>query len=471
MDGGHADFLQRHGAEHFAEAGDGFVEQDFHRIGGNVALEHAGAASNQHNVGLRLGNGGGNDGADIVALVAAPITRVQHVACGLQGFGQIVATAVFGGAAGVGYGEQVDAEGAEFGCGAVHLASGHGKVGDEADFFIVQIVVFGFFGNGLMQITAQAFGIAFTQMGAQVVGNTAEQAQVHFALGGNAQAVAAFAEIFAVGGDEADAAGEIAVEIFPCGAGVRLARQQLPALRLQAAFDFGGGEVLAVEEAAVVAGLHQFDEAQGYGALAHEIERVGQRALGVAAQQQGVDFDVAEAFGQDVVERAQDVGAFALAGDFEEYVRVEAVDTDVNFVQSGSAVGWEELRQSESVGGKCHVFNQRVDFAHGDDVGQIAAQGGLAAGEADFARTSGSEHVYQSFDFWQGKFVGLGFALVAVGQAVGAAVVAQVGNRQPQVAQAAVVGVGECVGRGHNGFPSGVCRLLYILFTYGTQAT
>ena len=74
------------------------------------------------------------------------------------------------------------------------------------------------------------------------------------------------------------------MEIFARGAGVRLARQQLPALRLQAAFDFGGGKVLAVEEAAVVAGLHQFDEAQGYGALAHEIERVGQRALGVAAQ-------------------------------------------------------------------------------------------------------------------------------------------------------------------------------------------
>ena len=134
--------------------------------------------------------------------------------------------------------------------------------------------------------------------------------------------------------------------------------------------------MLAVEEAAIVAGLHQFDEAQGYGASAHEIERVGQCALGVAAQQKGVDFNVAEAFGQDVVERAQDVSAFAFAGDFEEYVRVEAVDADVEFVQSGAAVLGEQFAEPESVGGEGDAFYFRLGAAGGDDVGQVAPEGG-----------------------------------------------------------------------------------------------
>ena len=38
-----------------------------------------------------------------------------------------------------------------------------------------------------------------------------------------------------------------------------------------------------------------------------------------------------------------------------------------------------------------------------------------AAGKADFTRTGGGAHAYQGFDFGQGEFVGLGFALVAVG--------------------------------------------------------
>ena len=44
-------------------------------------------------------------------------------------------------------------------------------------------------------------------------------------------------------------------------------------------------------------------------------------------------------------------------------------------------------------------------------------------------------------DFGQGKLVGLGFALVAVGQAVAASVVAEVGYGEAQVGELAVVGV------------------------------
>ena len=53
--------------------------------------------------------------------------------------------------------------------------------------------------------------------------------------------------------------------------------------------------------------------------------------------------------------------------------------------------------------------------AGGDDVGQVAAQGGFAARDADFARAVLGEHGRQRFDFGQGELVRLGFALIAVG--------------------------------------------------------
>jgi len=101
--------------------------------------------------------------------------------------------------------------------------------------------------------------------------------------------------------------------------------------------------VLAVEEAAVVAGLHEFDEAEGYGAGFDVGEGVGQGLPGVLAQQQGVDFDAVKAGIEDGFEVAQDVAAFVFAGDFLEGVGVEAVDADVEFVEAGGEADEEGI--------------------------------------------------------------------------------------------------------------------------------
>ena len=102
----------------------------------------------------------------------------------------------------------------------------------------------------------------------------------------------------------------------------------------------------------------------------------------------------------------------------------------------------KQFAEFEGVGGEGDVLDLGLCAAGGDDVGQVAAQGGFAARDADFACAVLGEHGRQRFDFGQSELVRLGFALIAVGQAVVAAVVAQVGDGQAQVAQTAVEWVG-----------------------------
>ena len=48
---------------------------------------------------------------------------------------------------------------------------------------------------------------------------------------------------------------------------------------------------------------------------------------------------------------------FAFAGDFKESISVEAVDADVEFVQTGGAVGGKQLGEFEGVGGQRQMFD------------------------------------------------------------------------------------------------------------------
>ena len=66
-----------------------------------------------------MGDGNGDAGADVVFFVAAEVAGMENVPALLQGLGEVVAAAVFFAAAGVGYGEDVDVERAEVGCGHV----------------------------------------------------------------------------------------------------------------------------------------------------------------------------------------------------------------------------------------------------------------------------------------------------------------------------------------------------------------
>ena len=96
------------------------------------------------------------------------------------------------------------------------------------------------------------------------------------------------------------------------------------------------------------------------------------------------------------------MAAFLFAGDFEEGFWVEAVDADVELVQSGGAVLGKQFAEPESVGGEGDVPDFGLCAAGGNDVGQVAAQGGLSARDEDFACAVLGENGRQRFDFGQG---------------------------------------------------------------------
>ena len=87
------------------------------------------------------------------------------------------------------------------------------------------------------------------------------------------------------------------------------------------------------------------------------------------------------------------------------------------------------------------VFDFGLGAAGGNNIGQVAPQRGFTASQPHFARAALGEGGGDGLDFGQGKLIGLGFALVAVGQAVAASVVAEVGYGEAQVGELAVVGV------------------------------
>ena len=119
--------LREHIAETLPDAIDFAFKQQFHRIGGDVAREHARAARNQDNVDFRIGNGNGNARTDVVQLVTHQIARMDDVFAVLHRLRQIIAAAVFFGAAGVGNGQDVNIEWAE--CGRwffERIVFGHG---------------------------------------------------------------------------------------------------------------------------------------------------------------------------------------------------------------------------------------------------------------------------------------------------------------------------------------------------------
>lgn len=87
---------------------------------------------------------------------------------------EVVAAAVFAAVAGVGNGEDVDVERTEirgFGHG-FNLQSWTDR--GSVRLFLMQEMVFGFFGNHAVQVLQQAFAVALRQIGTQIVGDAAE---------------------------------------------------------------------------------------------------------------------------------------------------------------------------------------------------------------------------------------------------------------------------------------------------------
>ena len=144
--------------------------------------------------------------------------------------------------------------------------------------------MFGFVCHPFAQLRHQRIGIAVVQIGAQIVCHPAKQTQVHLALRRNAQTVAVFTEILAVGRDKTDAAGKIAVAVFTRRTGIGITRQQLPAFAQQTLFQAACRQVLCGKQGMVVTRLHQLDKTQRQRTAAHILQSIGKGLFCVFAQ-------------------------------------------------------------------------------------------------------------------------------------------------------------------------------------------
>ena len=78
MQGTHADFGDGGGAEGFAEAVDGFVEEDGDGFRGVVAAIEAGAAGDEYDLDVGIGYPGGDLRADVVFVVGEQGARAAR---------------------------------------------------------------------------------------------------------------------------------------------------------------------------------------------------------------------------------------------------------------------------------------------------------------------------------------------------------------------------------------------------------
>jgi hypothetical protein len=183
--------------------------------------------------------------------------------------------------------------------------------------------------------TGEGFAVVVVlQQFAQIDAPVAEQAKPQLASCGHAQPVAAVAEPRRIGGDEAERAGVIGMAVFESRACVEGARRRHPTVVIQPGAESVGPDMMAGEEIVVFGRLHQFDEANGDGAVAHETRPVVESRLGRFAQQDGVDLDGGEALLKGAVEPRQNLAQFVVAGDPMKNLRIDGVDAEVDVGQS-----------------------------------------------------------------------------------------------------------------------------------------
>ena len=113
-----------------------------------------------------------------------------------------------------------------------------------------------------------------------------------------------------------------------------------------------------------------------------------------------------------------------VAGDGMELAGVEAINADVNRRQAGIAPAFD-IARAVTVGSDRNLTDRRVFTHGGNDLGEVAAQGGFPTGEANFSVPSAEKaRVTRRTSSTLKAIVIDGAGLVTVRQAVGATEVA-----------------------------------------------
>jgi hypothetical protein len=129
--------------------------------------------------------------------------------------------------------------------------------------------------------------------------------------------------------------------------------------------------------------------------------------------------------------------------DVDELLPAERVEADVEPPEARLAERTGELREQDPVRRHRQVLHPRGRRDEPDQVRQVPARGGLAAGEAEVRDPERHGHPDDPADLLEGQDLRLGHPLGLRRHAVDAAEVAPVGDREAQVRDGAAVAVDE----------------------------
>src|SRR6266545_934973 len=279
------------------------------------------------------------------------------------------------------------------------------------------------------------------EMGTERDAAVAEQAEPQVSGGGDAHAVARVAEPRRVRRDEPGLALVRGMAVGRRGPVVRVARVPRPAAPLELLADLVRRQVVLAEELPVVARLHELDEPDRQGTIARPGEEPIELALLHPPQEHGVHLHRGDPRGGGGLDALDDPLEAPAAGDPLEPRGVEAVHAHVHGGEPGGAQLGRDRREPVAVRREPDPAHARDGGDRADDVGEIAAQRGLAAREPHLPDPELRERPHEPLELGNGERLRSRSARTPLRQAIRAAEVAPVRHREPQVLELPPEGV------------------------------
>ncbi len=263
------------------------------------------------------------------------------------------------------------------------------------------------------------------------------EAQHQLAFGCDPYAIAAAAEIVAVRRDEADLrlrARHLPVARRPTG-DMAAAHQRMPLFDALAHL-IAGTESDPALVAGHVAQRHLFDEADIESSRHGEIDQIKHLVVIAAFLDHAVELDALEASSLRRIDAFKHAFEAVTPSQLGEALRIQRIEADVQTAHACAAQGGRQLVKLRTVGGDGQVFQFAACAKAFEQLGQTLADQRLATGDADALDAQPDEGIGDGVELFKRKDVRARREDHVLAHAVGAAKVATVGNRKPQVCDA-----------------------------------
>src|SRR5690606_27594133 len=268
------------------------------------------------------------------------------------------------------------------------------------------------------------------------------QAQHQLALGGDAHSVAAAAEVVAVRRDETHlrlAPGHLPVTRRAAGGVV--AAHQLITLLDALAHLFAGAEGDFPLVAGDAAHRQRLDEAAVQPARHGERHQIGHFVVVAALLNHAVDLAPLEARMARRFDTFKHLVKLVAPGELGKTFRLERIEADIQPPDAGFAQRSSHAVQLRAVGGDGQVFQLFARAQTRQQARQPLAHQGFATGHADASDAQANEGVGYGIEFFEREDLRARREDHVLAHAIGAAKIAAVGYRQPEVGNASAEGV------------------------------